>query len=77
MEGNFRELYNFVERILVSGESVVPLSAQTCRRALDVGALSAVNGRAIPSPAITTDWSGLASRAVESFVEDHGHAPRN
>jgi DNA-binding NtrC family response regulator len=76
-EGNFRELTNFVER-LPRKASPGGISAATCERALERGALRTVT-RMSPQPAQQAsaphDWAELAGRAVRAFVQDHGREP--
>lgn len=76
-EGNFRELTNLAER-LPRKSTVAGISAATCQRALERGSLRPIT-RASPLPhtsaAPHADWAALATRAVQTFVEDHGREP--
>jgi DNA-binding NtrC family response regulator len=75
-QGNFRELSNFVERV-VKLPSSASLDAEACREALARGALTVPKTGPHPVvPAVTdADWSGLAARAVQAFIEDRGEPP--
>jgi DNA-binding NtrC family response regulator len=75
-EGNFRELTNLAER-LPRKSPAGGISVATCQRALERGSLRPVT-RASPLPhpnATHADWATLATRAVRTFVEDHGREP--
>jgi DNA-binding NtrC family response regulator len=75
-EGNFRELTNLAER-LPRKSPAGGISAATCQRALERGSLRPVT-RASPLPQTSVphaDWAMLATRAVRTFVEDHGREP--
>jgi DNA-binding NtrC family response regulator len=75
-EGNFRELTNLAER-MPRKVTIGGISATTCQRALERGSLRPVT-RASPLPhpgAPHADWAALATRAVRTFVEDHGREP--
>ena len=75
-EGNFRELTNLTER-LPRQAARGGINAATCQRALERGSLRPVT-RASPLPqpgAPHADWAALATRAVRTFVEDHGREP--
>jgi DNA-binding NtrC family response regulator len=75
-EGNFRELTNLSER-LPRNAAVAGISAATCARALERGSLKPVTRPSPPPQAGTAhaDWAQLATRAVRTFVEDHGREP--
>jgi len=75
-QGNFRELANFVERVVKSSLSA-SLDAAACRETLARGALTVPNTGPHPIlPAATdADWSGLAGRAFQAFMEDRGQPP--
>jgi DNA-binding NtrC family response regulator len=76
-EGNFRELTNLAER-LPHKAAHGGINAATCRAALERGSIRPVT-RASPLPNTTSsahaDWALLATRAVHTFVEDHGREP--
>ncbi len=74
-DGNFRELANFAQRILNTARQG-RVDAATCRRALERGALRST-GSVPPAELQTndTDWSSLASRATQAYIEDRGQAP--
>lgn len=75
-EGNFRELTNLAER-LPRQAARGGINASTCQRALERGSLRPVT-RASPLPqpgAPHADWAALTTRAVRTFVEDHGREP--
>ncbi|HEY6079448.1 MAG TPA: sigma 54-interacting transcriptional regulator [Polyangiaceae bacterium] len=77
-EGNFRELTNFIER-LPRGAAAASISVAICQRALERGALRPM-AKPIAAPAqglAHANWAEIATRAVESFVEDHGREPLN
>jgi DNA-binding NtrC family response regulator len=76
-QGNFRELSNFVERVVKLPRSGA-LDAEDCREALARGALTLPSTGPHPVvPAVSdADWSGLAARAVQAFIEDRGQPPR-
>ena len=77
-EGNFRELTNLAER-LPRQAAVGGINAATCQRALERGALRPVTRVSQPPHPSTphADWAMLTTRAVHSFVEDHGREPTN
>jgi DNA-binding NtrC family response regulator len=76
-EGNFRELTNFVER-LPRGAAIESVSVATCQSALERGSLKPL-GKPSPVPQSGelphANWAEIATRAVRSFVEDHGREP--
>ena len=76
-EGNFRELTNLAER-LPHKAAHGGINAATCRAALERGSIRPIT-RASPLPNTTSsahaDWALLATRAVRTFVEDHGREP--
>ncbi|HEY4015652.1 MAG TPA: sigma 54-interacting transcriptional regulator [Polyangiaceae bacterium] len=75
-EGNFRELMNFIQR-LPRDADVGAIDVATCGRELERGALR--RSTAPPSMGAVgpgrADWSDLTARAVQAFIEDHGHEP--
>jgi DNA-binding NtrC family response regulator len=77
-EGNFRELTNFTER-LPRAVGLGSLDVATCQKALERGSLRPLSKPSpVPQPgAPHADWAELATRAVKSFVEDHGREPSN
>ena len=74
-EGNFRELKNFVQRLPRKAPPGA-VDAAMCRALLEKGSLQPV---AFPPstapPSERPEWSALAARAVEAFVEDCGREP--
>jgi len=78
-EGNFRELTNLAER-LPRHAARGGINAATCQRALERGSLRPITRASPPPPhpsAPHADWAALTTRAVRTFVEDHGREPSN
>jgi DNA-binding NtrC family response regulator len=75
-DGNFRELANFTQRIMAAARQG-GVDAATCRRALERGALRSTGSvPPLELQANDTDWSSLAARATQAYVEDRGQPPR-
>jgi hypothetical protein len=63
---------------VVKLSSSASLDAEACREALARGALTVPTTGSHPAltPVTDTDWSGLAARALQAFIEDRGQPPR-
>jgi DNA-binding NtrC family response regulator len=75
-DGNFRELGNFTQRVLSAAHQGL-VDANTCRRALERGALRPASAPPVQVESTDADWTALAARAMQAYVEDRGGAPRS
>lgn len=76
--GNFRELENFAAR-LPDATGASSIDAETCRRAIEAGAIEPLPRASRPSTPPAEGWTERAVDAARtgalSYVEDHGGPP--